>query len=569
MRRWGGRALLAALLAAWMLLGSGGVMADSSSPPTPAAQGIDGLVPPPPNIQQGNQPTLAERYPTTAYTPFAVSVGGSLRDALTNPVQSSANVMFTVWAGTEMEVLLIVAVLTSRLLEWTFSVDVVGTAGGPLTQVVQTLADQVYRPLLETALVLGGLWLVWHLLIRRRTMYSFQGVAWALVAMVAAGVYFAAPVGVMSAANNLSAAASREMLKAIGTGDPKMASRSSDPSFSQGDGSDAELRIFVDRYWRTYVFKPWSVAAFGDVNTGQRYGEELLAKWAGQPNNFDADFKNAPQSAQDWYGGSRGGDRFAIVAVALVVAVMASILFLLIAGAVVVAQFGLLILLMIAPLFLLVGVHPGTGRRLLVRWAELAAAALLIRVLCAALLALVLVLSGLIAQIPNWGVAAALEVALVFTAFIYRKPFLRVFGQVATPRLDFLSDRRTATTVVSGTNWVMGKLGRQPITAAAASSARAQTAAATAASGARPATAGGTAAASAATAGTAAMAAAAAEAGKIGRKTASAAVSGAQRLADGFGVSGGSPASQSATNGRRPVAPQGDSQPPAPLERER
>lgn len=566
MKRWGGKALLAGLLTAWMLLGSGGVMADSSSPPTPSAQGIDGLVPPPPNIQQGNQPTLAERYPTTAYTPFTVSVGGSLRDALTNPVQSSANVMFTVWAGTEMEVLLIVAVLTSRLLEWTFAVDVVGTAGGPLTQVVQTLADQVYRPLLETALVLGGLWLVWHLLIRRRTMYSFQGVAWALVAMVAAGVYFAAPVGVMSAANNLSAAASREMLSAIGTGDPKMASRSSDPSFSQGDPSDAELRIFVDRYWRTFVFKPWSVAALGDVSTGQRYGEELLAKWSGQPSNFDADFKNAPQSAQDWYGGSRGGDRFAIVAVALVVAVMASILFLLIAGAVVVAQFGLLILLMVAPLFLLVGVHPGMGRRLLVRWAELVAAALLIRVLCAALLALVLVLSGLIAEIPNWGVAAALEVALVVTAFIYRKPFLRVFGQVATPRLDFLSDPRTASAVQSGTNWVVGKLGRQPVTAAAASSARAQTAAATAASGARAATAGRTAGASAASAGTAALAAAA-EAGKIGRKTASAAVSGAQTPAaefDGRGLS----TSPSAADGRRPEPPPRDSPPGAHPERE-
>src|SRR5262249_36979328 len=119
LNRWRGKALLASLFAAWMLLGAGGmsgVSADSSSQPAPSAQGIDGLVPPPPNIQQGNQPTLAERYPTTAYTPFTVSVGGSLKDALTNPVQSSANVMFTVWAGTEMEVLLIVAVLTSRLL---------------------------------------------------------------------------------------------------------------------------------------------------------------------------------------------------------------------------------------------------------------------------------------------------------------------------------------------------------------------------------------------------------------------------------------------------------------------
>src|SRR5262249_62208747 len=86
-----------------------------------------------------------------------------------------------------------------------------------------------------------------------------------------------------------------------------------------------------------------------------------------------------------------------------------------------------------------------------------------------------------------------LEVALVLTAFIYRKPFLRVFGRVATPRLDFLSDQRAATTVASGTSWVMGKLARQPITAAAATSARAQTAAATAATGSKAAMTGGTA----------------------------------------------------------------------------
>ena len=116
--------------------------------------------------------------------------------------------------------------------------------------------------------------------------------------------------------------------------------------------------------------------------------------------------------------------------------------------------------------------------------------------------------------------------------------------------------------------WVMGKLARQPITAAAATSARAQTAAATAATGSKAAMTGGTATA-AATAGTAAMAAAAAEAGKLGRRKALAAVSGAQRLADGFGVGGDSPAPQRPANGHRPVASQVGSPPPAPPERER
>jgi len=443
--------VVAGLLASLVLVVASGMRgADAAGQmATPAqntagnSQGVDSLVPAPPGVQQGNQPTLAERYPAWAYTPFNVDARAALLSGLANPAQGPANVLFNVWAGVVMMTVAIVGILTSRLIEWTFSIDVVSGAGSPMARVVQTLADQVYTPLLATALILVGAWLVWTLLLRRRMLHGLQGVAWAVLAVLAASVYFAAPVQVMSGLDSATAQLSRTMLSAIGGADPVMATRAGDPSLSQGDPSSAELRAVVDRYWRTFVFVPWSVAALGDSSTGQRYGEELLAKQSGLPSTFDADFQQAPQSAQDWYDGSRGGDRMAIVSMALLVILAASILFLFIAGIVVVAQLGLLLLLMVAPLFLLVGVLPGTGRRLLIRWAELVAGTLMVRILASAFLAVVLVLSGLVNQasgaggVGGWGLAAAMQMALLATAFIYRKPFLRIFGQVASPRLAF------------------------------------------------------------------------------------------------------------------------------------
>jgi hypothetical protein len=446
-RRWLGRRLLGCLVAGTLLLASMSLARAASTPapqpgPPPPEQGIESLVPPPPHIQQGNQPTLAERYSVQAYVPFPISPGDAVGQAVFDVPEETANLLCNAWAGMVMTLLLVLGILTGRLVEWTFSMDVVSGADGPLTSVVRALADQVYAPLLTTVLALVGVWLMWQLLVRRRTLVGLQGAAWALTALVAAGVYFAAPVEVMSGVNEATAGLSQDVLGAISSGDPAMASRASDPSFAQGDAGDAELRMFVDRYWRTFVFTPWSVAALGDVSTGQRFGEELLAKYGGGSSSFDSDFQaNASQSAREWYGGSKSGTwRLAIVSIALLVAMLASLLFLLVAGVVVVAQLALLALLMAAPLFLLVGVHPGVGRRLLVRWAEMVAGVLLLRVLSAAFLAVILVLSSLVttvatSSLAGWGVGAALQVALLIAAFVYRKPFLRVFGQVAHPRL--------------------------------------------------------------------------------------------------------------------------------------
>jgi hypothetical protein len=433
-------------VAAFAAAGGLAVWADSPSP-TPAPQagpappGLDSLMPPPPGIQQGNAPTLEERYPVLAYANFNVDALSTAASGFQDPTGTAANVLANWWAG-QLEVLVAaVAILTLRLVEWTFSFDLVSPAGGPLTAEVQALRDQVYVPLLPIALVLLGIGLAWLVLARRRAMEGFRGAGWAVAALVVAGLYFAAPAQVLGAVDGFTGDLSRQLLASIGASDPGLSTRSGNPSFSQGDPADAELRMFADRYWRTFVFEPWSVASLGDPVTGQRYGEELLAKQSNMQSSFDADFNaGASDQAKAWYSGRYGGHRLIIVVLSLAAVVLASVLCLIVAGTVLTSQLALLLLAMVAPLVLLVGVHPGIGRRMLTRLAEMAAGALLIRVLSAAFLAALLVVSGLLDQVVTamaggWLVAAALQVALLAAAFAYRKPFLRVFGQVASPRL--------------------------------------------------------------------------------------------------------------------------------------
>jgi hypothetical protein len=368
------RAAAAIAVAALALAASPATWADSSAP-----SGLDGLMPPPPGIQQGNTPTLEERYPVVAYANFNVDALSTIGSGFQDPTGTAANVLANWWASQLMVLVAAVGMLTIRLVEWTFGFDLAAGAGGPLSAVVGALHDHVYVPLLPVALALLAIGLTWQLLVRRRTMQGLQGAGWAVAALAAAAVYFAAPAQVLGAVDGFTGDLSRALLASIGAADPGLATRSGNPSFSQGDPADAELRMFADRYWRTFVFEPWSVASLGDPVSGQRYGEELLAKQSNLPSNFDADFGGASDQAKAWYSGRYGGYRLILVVLALVAVLIASVLCVVVAGTVLMAQLALLLLLMVAPLILLVGVHPGVGRRILVRLLELAAGALLIR----------------------------------------------------------------------------------------------------------------------------------------------------------------------------------------------
>lgn len=415
-----------------------------SGPDLNAGMGIDGLIPRPP-IEHGNQPFLFERFSPYDYTNVHVDPVGMAQSALgiflglTDPTQLAMNISLNAAASFAMGALILTGVLTTRLLAWSLRVDLLAGADGPLNAVVAGLARDLYQPFVPLLLTLVAGWLVWTWLLRRRTMRGVVGIGWVFLAMALSAIYFAAPSQVLDQGSAFTSGISRMVLGTVGAADTTL--HRGDPTVAQGPADEAELRLFGDRYWNNYVYTPWTVVQFGRVDpkneSRQPLGVELLKKYGDQSNSFDQDLQQQPQPVRDWYDGAKGGDRLVIALAALLVGLAAGFTFLAAAVLRLASSVLFLALLMTLPCFLLMALHPTIGRKLLVRWLELAVGALWRQVIYSLLLAVMVVLVGVISAASaagGWGVMTLCQIAVMAAILVFRKPLLAIFGQMGGGR---------------------------------------------------------------------------------------------------------------------------------------
>jgi hypothetical protein len=275
--------------------------------------GIDGMVAVPP-IRHGNQPFLYERFAPGDYMNVHVDPVGIVQSALgsvlgfSDPTQLAMNVSLNAAASFLLAGLVFTGMLTTRLLAWSLQVDLLASADGPLNAVVGGLARDLYQPLVPLLLTLVTGWLIWTWLLRRRTMRGVVGIGWVFLAMTLSAIYFAAPSQILDQGSAFTAGISRAVLATVGGADTQL--HRGDPTVAQGSTDDAELRLFSDRYWTNYVYTPWTIVQFGQLDpkngAGQPLGVELLKKYAGQTSTFDQDIQQQPQPVRDWYDGALG-----------------------------------------------------------------------------------------------------------------------------------------------------------------------------------------------------------------------------------------------------------------------
>src|SRR5699024_12509350 len=99
--------------------------------------------------------------------------------------------------------------------------------------------------------------------------------------------------------------------------------------------------------------------------------------------------------------------------------------------AVIVLIIGFILLFMLAPIFFLIGIHPGYGRSVLLRWVELMLGLLLKQIFIVLLLSILVLCFGLIMSTNlGWGLQAILLALFTLAAAIYRKPFANLFASV-------------------------------------------------------------------------------------------------------------------------------------------
>ncbi|MQA85355.1 MAG: hypothetical protein GEV03_12195 [Streptosporangiales bacterium] len=490
------RALVLPLAALFLLAPAAPAMAVSnpfdicSDPEAPepevAGTGLDTLIRPPgenPAVRGPNGATLYEQYGMAGQRWHTTELGCA--DMLAKVGNQGANLVFDIAKAIDRT--------TITLYQAAYSESLLDDLAAQVSTVVQNLRDFLYLPYLTPLILVAAMWAAWHGLVRRRATMTFEGTIWMIIAVVCALWFLNRPQQLMEAGNTVVTGMSNAAVTAVGQATPSPSSTCVAPGGGNGNGvnvsgQNATVRQASNTLWSTLVCRPWLAGEFGLDQSSSKLVEDNGAKLLSAQAFAVHEARNLPassdrlasgpvQTKQEQYAqvrtdikenygavyplfqGKQWGTRVGIALAALLAAVFAGLLVLVVAITLIVLKVAFLMLMMVGPLFLLAGVHPGIGRVIALRWFEMLLGTLLKQVIVAVVLA-VLLLGYSVVLAPDsplpWGIQILLIALLALVAFIYRKPFQHLFASVGmagayTGERTVQTDERERTTVEDGT----------------------------------------------------------------------------------------------------------------------
>ncbi|GIH91480.1 type IV secretion system protein [Planobispora siamensis] len=442
--------------------------------PEVVGAGVDGLVEPPPVEGAQAQPPAAQ----SNYATYGMS--GQFWHTNELGCDDVAAVLGNAWANTVFSWAKALDRLTITTYQAAATEGPLESIKNVVDDIVVSLSNAMYWPYLRPVVILGAIWLAWYGLIRKRATTTAEGVIWMVLAVTVAVWFFSRPgdltgMGkvvtdktgevVNSAFSGLPGAGGASCLPAKGETNPQAQAggygRTGVPAVEQN----------ADALWSTLVCKPWLMGMFGtadaDAPVVREFGPKVLdiqaidlaeQKAAQQPGSsahqarYEQEvvtyLKETPTyfllQGKDWTS------RLGIAIGALMAAVVAGLLIFLVAVSLLVLKVGFLLLLILAPVFLLIGVHPGSGRIIAMRWVEMLVGTLLRQAVLALVLGVLVYGYALIisAAMP-WGMQVMFMALLTIAVFFYRRPFQHLFasmdGHTFTTRV--LGDAASAPTL--------------------------------------------------------------------------------------------------------------------------
>lgn len=434
---------------------------DLSGPLNPemVGGGTDGLI-------QAPAPEGGPQTPTTNYAQFGMS--GQFWHTHDLGCSDYVAVLGNMWANG----IFTAAKAIDRLTITTYQA---AATEGPLQaikdvvdDIVTNLSKAMYWPFLQPIVILGAIWLAWYGLIRKRATTTAEGVIWMVLAVTVA-VWFLSRPGDFTGLGKVVTDKTGEVVNSAFSGLPGAGGASCLPP---PGGTDAKVQAGgyaqngtpgvdqnADALWSTLVCKPWLVGLFGTADPQQPivrdWGRKVLEMQsvpravAGQPApdvgarqseyaSLADKLKNDPVytvfSGRDW------SNRLGVAVGAFIAAIVAGLLIFLVAVSLLVLKVGFLLLLILGPVFLLIGVHPGSGRIVAMRWVEMLVGTLLRQaVLTLVLSVLVYGYALIISTAMPWGLQVLFMALLTIAVFFYRRPFQHLFasmnGHTVTTRM--------------------------------------------------------------------------------------------------------------------------------------
>ncbi|WP_344858051.1 type IV secretion system protein [Planomonospora alba] len=416
--------------------------------------GVDGLVKPP--ATEGAQAAPA---PQTNYATYGMS--GQFWHTHELGCDDVAAVLGNAWANTVFSWAKALDRLTITTYQAAASEGPLESIKNVVDDIVVNLSEAMYWPYLRPVVILGAIWLAWYGLIRKRATTTAEGVIWMVLAVTVAVWVFSRPgdltgVGkivtdktgevVNSAFSGLPGAGGTSCLPAKGETSPQAQAggygRSGTPSVEQN----------ADALWSTLVCKPWLMGVFGTADPEAPVVKVMGAKMldiqaidlaeqkAAQTPDSGAHQARYEEEVAKYlktspvyflFQGKDWTNRLGIAIGAFMAAVVAGVLIFLVAVSLLALKIGFLLLLILAPVFLLIGVHPGSGRIIAMRWVEMLIGTLLRQAVLALVLGvLVYGYALIISTAMPWGMQVMLMALLTIAVFFYRRPFQHLFASM-------------------------------------------------------------------------------------------------------------------------------------------
>jgi len=361
--------------------------------------------------------------------------------------------------------------VTITVYESAASANILSWLSGSVNRLITALGNAIYFPFLAPVVIIAAIWLAWQGLVRKRATRTFEGTIWMVIACAAA-VWL---IGQPSAFTNVGTTVSNGVTSVLNTafaklpattgsnclpvapGDPQ--SVSANYGFTTGNGMVDQN---ANELWTVLVCKPWLDGEFGttqyatpgspaaQTNVVNLYGRQLLyaqavatnekptattiAQKEAIYNGIAMDLKANNPAVYSLFQGDQWTTRLEIGFEALFAAVAAGLLVLLIALTLIMLKLGFLLLLVAGPFFLIIGIHPGFGRVIAVRWFEMLVGVLLKQVAVALTLSVLLycysLIMGTTDQVLPWALKIMMIALVTVTVLIYRKPFQHLFSSV-------------------------------------------------------------------------------------------------------------------------------------------
>jgi uncharacterized membrane protein YgcG len=347
-----------------------------------------------------------------------------------------------------------------------------------VNRLITALGKAIYFPFLAPVVIIGAIWLAWQGLVRKRATRTIEGTLWMVAAAAAAIWLIGRPADFTGVGSSVSNSVTQVMNVAFAklpanTGSNCLPVGATDQQSVTANYTFDSANGLVDQnanqLWSVLVCKPWLDGELGTTlyatSAGQaqtvvnRYGRELLWAQAIAVNEHPTvalmtakqdvykgivtQMQATDPAVYPLFQGNQWTTRLEIAFTALFAAVAAGLLVLLIALTLIVLKLGFLLLLVAGPFFLIVGIHPGFGRVIAIRWFEMLAGVLMKQIAVALVLSVLLYCYSLIMSTPDtalsWGLKIMMIALVTVAVFIYRRPFQHLFSAVGYGMLG--SDR--------------------------------------------------------------------------------------------------------------------------------